>query len=133
MPIISLAQTWANYGPRAKSGSLVLLFWPAGTDSNLNSHRELSGRSFFPLEIMDSSDFQKTKPRQCKVGLKNEVKTFYFVDHIRTWTVISKQKRSSSYFPISVRLAALTVVPNLALRVRNLGCQYLRHVVTSLQ
>ena len=39
--------TWANYGPRAKSGPPVLLFWPAGTYTNLNSHRELSGRPFF--------------------------------------------------------------------------------------
>ena len=51
---------------------------------------------------------------------KNEVKTFYFGDHIRTWTVISKTKRSSPCFPISVRPAASTVFPNLALRVKSL-------------
>ena len=55
----ALDQTWANYGPRAKAGPPVLLFWPAGTYTNLNSHREFSGRSFFPIEIMDGSDFQK--------------------------------------------------------------------------
>ena len=85
-------QTWANYGPRAKSGPPVLLFWPAGTYTNLNSHRELSGRPFFPLEIMDGSDFEQNKPQRCKIGIKNEMKTFYFEDHIRTWTVISKKK-----------------------------------------
>ena len=42
-----LSQTWANYGPRAKSGPPVLLFWPAGTYTNLNSHREFNGRPFF--------------------------------------------------------------------------------------
>ena len=52
-------QTWANYGPRAKSGPPVLLFWPAGTYTNLNSHREFCVRPFFPLEVMDGSDFQK--------------------------------------------------------------------------
>ena len=55
----ALDQTWANYGPRANSGPPVLLFWPAGTSTNLNSHREFSGKPFFPLEIMDGSDFQK--------------------------------------------------------------------------
>ena len=52
--------------------------WPTGTYINLNSHRALSGRPFFPLEIMDGSDFQKNKPWRCKIGIKNEVKTFYF-------------------------------------------------------
>ena len=91
----ALVQRWANYGPRAKFGRPVLLFWPAGTYTNLNSHRELSGRPFFPLEIMDGSDFQKNKPQPCKIGIKNEkneVRTFYFGDHISTWTVISKKK-----------------------------------------
>ena len=93
---IVLDQTWANYGPRAKSGSLVLLFWPAGIYTKLNSHRELNGRPFIPLEIMNDSDFQKNKPQRCKIGIKNEknkVKTFYFGDHIRTKTVISKKKK----------------------------------------
>ena len=59
--------------------------------------------------------------------MKNEVKTFHFEDHIRTWTVISKkkkkkkkQKRSSPCFPLSVRPAASTVFPNLALREKSL-------------
>ena len=47
---------------------------------------------FFPLEITDGSDFQINKPQRCKIETKNEVKTFYFGDHIRTWTVISKTK-----------------------------------------
>ena len=45
---------------------------------------DLSGRPFFPLQITDSSNFQKNKPRRCKIEMKNEVKTFYFGDHIRT-------------------------------------------------
>ena len=48
------------------------------------------------------------------------MKTSYFGDHIRTWTVISKKKSSSPCFPISVRLAASTVFPNLTLRVKYL-------------
>ena len=68
---------------------------------------------------MDGSDFHKNKLQRCKIGIKNEVKTFYFVEHIRTWTVISK-KRSSPSFPISVRPAASTVFPNLARRVKSL-------------
>ena len=111
-----LEQTWANYGPRAKSGPPVILFWPTVTNTNLNSHRELSGRPFFSL---NGSDFQQNKPQRCKIGIKNEVKTFHFGDHIRTWTVISK-KKSSPCFPISVRPAASTVFPNLALRVKSL-------------
>ena len=51
--LYSLEQTWAKYGPP------VLLFWPASTYTNLNSHREFSGGPFFPFEIMDGSDFQK--------------------------------------------------------------------------
>ena len=50
---------------------------------------------------------------------ENEVKTFHFGDHIRTWTVIFK-KRSSLCFPISVRPAASTVFPNLAFGVKSL-------------
>ena len=81
----SLDQTWANYDPRAQSSPPVLLFWPAGTYTNLNFHRELSGeRPFFSLEIMDGCDFQKNKPQRCEIGIKNEVKTIYFGDHIRT-------------------------------------------------
>ena len=57
--IMLLNQTWANYGPRAKSGPPVLLFWPAGIFRNLNFHHELSGSLFFPFEITDGSDFQK--------------------------------------------------------------------------
>ena len=91
--IYTLYQTWANYGPRAKAGPPVLLLWPAGTYRNLNSHHELSGRPFIPLEITDGSDFQKNKPQRRKIEMKNEVITFYFVDHIRTWTVISKKKK----------------------------------------
>ena len=92
----ALAQTWANYGPRVKSGPLVLLFWPAGIYTNLNFHRKLSGRPFFfPLEITDGSDFQKNKPQRYKIGIKNEkneVKIFYYGNHIRTRTVIFKKK-----------------------------------------
>ena len=68
---------------------------------------------------MDGSDFQQNKRQRCKIGIKNEVKTFDFGDHIRTWSVISK-KKSSRCFPISVRPAASTVFPNLALRVKSL-------------
>ena len=45
---------------------------------------------------MDTSDFQKNKPQRRKIGIKNEkneVKTFYFGDHIRTRTVISEKKK----------------------------------------
>ena len=45
---------------------------------------------------MDGSDFQKNKPQRCEIRIKNEVKTFYFGDHIRTRTVISKKKRFTS-------------------------------------
>ena len=69
---------------------------------------------------MDGSDFQKNKPQRCKIGIKNEVKTFYFGDHIRMWTVISKKKRSLPCFTVSVRPAASTVFPNLALRAKSL-------------
>ena len=76
---------------------------------------------FFPLMITDGSDFQKNKSQRCKLKMKNEVKNFYFGDHIRTWTVISKKKkRSSPCFPISVRPAGSTVFLNLALRVKSL-------------
>ena len=51
--------------------------------------------------------------------MKNEVKTFYFEDHIRMWTVISK-KKGSPCFPISVWPAASTVFPNLALHAKSL-------------
>ena len=37
------------------------------------------------------SRFQKNKPQRRKIGIKNEVKTFYFGDHIRTWTVTQKK------------------------------------------
>ena len=57
--MLVIDQTWANYGPRAKSDPPVLLFWPAGTYTNLNSRREFDVRPFFPLEIMGGSDFQK--------------------------------------------------------------------------
>ena len=40
---------------------------------------------------MDGSDFQNNKPQRCKIGIENEVKTFYFENHIRAWTVISKK------------------------------------------
>ena len=70
---------------------------------------------------MDGSDFQKNKPQRCKIGLKNEVKTFYFGDHIRMWTVISKKKkRSLPCITVSVRPATSTVFPNLALRAKSL-------------
>ena len=112
-------QTWANYGPRAKSGPSVRLFWPAGTYANLNSHRELSGRPFFPLEIMDGSDFQKNKPQRYKIGIKTRWKPS--ISEITfacgPW---SPKKSSSPCFSISVRPAASTVFPNLALRVKSL-------------
>ena len=41
---------------------------------------------------MDGSNFRKDEPQPCKIGIKNEVKAFYFGDHIRAWTVISKKK-----------------------------------------
>ena len=50
---------------------------------------------------MDGSDFQKNKPQLCKIGIKNEkneVKTFYFGDHIRTRTVISKKEKVFTLF-----------------------------------
>ena len=53
-----------------------------------------------------------------KIEMKNEIKTFG--DHIRKWTVIYEKKRSSPYFPISVRPAASTFFPNVALRVKSL-------------
>ena len=34
---------------------------------------------------MDGSDFQQNKPERCKIGIKNEEKTFYFGNHIRTF------------------------------------------------
>ena len=88
-------QTWANYGPRAESGPPVLLFWPAGTYANLNSHCEFSGRPFFSFGDHGWQWFSENKPQRCKTGIKNEVKTFYFGDHIRTWNVISKIKKWS--------------------------------------
>ena len=36
--------------------------------------------------------------KRCKIGIKNEVKTSYFGDHIRTWTVISKKKKVFTLF-----------------------------------
>ena len=86
-----------NYGPRAKSGLPVLLFWPAGTYGNLHSHHEFSGRPFFRLEITNGSDFPKKKPQRCIIEMKNEVKTFDFGDHIRTWTVISEKKEKKVF------------------------------------
>ena len=56
---LSETQTLTNYGPRAKSSPPVLLFWPAGTYANLNSHPEFIERSFFSVEIIIGSDFQK--------------------------------------------------------------------------
>ncbi len=51
---------------------------------------------------MDGSDFQKkNKPQRYKIGIKNEkneVRTFHFGDHIRTWTVISKKKVFTLFF-----------------------------------
>ena len=70
---------------------------------------------------MDGSNLKKNKPQRCKIGITNEMKTFHFGNHMCTWTVISKkEKRSSPYFPISVRSTASTVFPNLALRVKSL-------------
>ena len=57
---------------------------------------QIERKTFFPLEIMDGSDLKKkNKPQRSKIGIKsekNEVKTLYFGDHIREWTVISKKK-----------------------------------------
>ena len=36
--------------------------------------------------------FKKISLKRYKIGIKNEVKTFCFGDHIRTWTVISPKK-----------------------------------------
>ena len=108
----SLHQTWANYDSRSKSGPPVLLFWPAGAYTNLNSHRELRRRSYFSLEIINVSAFQKNKPQWCKIGIKNEkneMKTFYFRDHIRTWTVISEKKRKKVFTLFSNQRAARRV------------------------
>ena len=55
-------------------------------------------KTFLSLEIMDGSDFQKNKPQRCKIEIKNEVENFYFGDHIRTWTVISKKKVFTLFF-----------------------------------
>ena len=71
----------ADMGKLRPAGYFILARWHL---QQLNSHRELSGRPFFPFEIMDGSDFQKNKPQRCKFEIKNEVKTFYFGDHIRT-------------------------------------------------
>ena len=88
---VALYQTWANYGPRAKPGPPVLLLFFAGIYTNLNSHHELSGRPFFSFRNHGWQWFSKNKPQQCKIGIKNEVKTSIFGDHICTWTVISKK------------------------------------------
>ena len=69
---------------------------------------------------MDGSDFEKIILNGAKLEKKNEVKNFYFGDHIRTWTVIFKKKRSSACFPISVWPVVSTVFSNLALRVKSL-------------
>ena len=52
-----LSATWpsADMGKLRPAGQVR----PAGPYTNLNSHREFSGRPFFPLEVMDGSDFQK--------------------------------------------------------------------------
>ena len=84
---MGLDQTWANYGPP------VLLFWPAGTSGNLNSHHELSERPFSSFKDHEWLCFLKSKPQRCKIEIKNEVKTLYFGDHVRTWTEISKTKK----------------------------------------
>ena len=55
----------------------------------------------FFLEIINGSDFQQNKLQRGKIGIKNEineVKIFYFGDHIRTWTVISKKKVFTLFF-----------------------------------
>ena len=52
--------------------------------------------------------------------MKNEVKTFYFGDHICTWTVISEKKGMVVTFPISVWPMASTVFINLARCVKSL-------------
>ena len=76
---------------------------------------------------MDGSDFEKNKPQRCKIGIrndKNEVKTIYYGDHIRTWTVISKKKKKGLHlvFSFSNQRAARGVnsFPDLALRVKSL-------------
>ena len=47
---------------------------------------------------MDSSDFQQNKPQRCKIGIKNEVKTFRFGDHIRTLDRDLKKKKVFTLF-----------------------------------
>ena len=80
--------------------------------------------------------FNKNMPQRCEIEMKNEVKTFYFGDYIRTWSYDlqkkkEKKKRSSPCFPISVRPAASTIFPNLALCLKSLptsGLAYFSHL-----
>ena len=83
---------------------------------------------------MGGSGFQKNKPQRCKNGIKNEkseVKTFYFGDHIRTWTVISQGKVFTLCSNHSVRPAASTIFPNLALCVKSLPTPDLDYALTT--
>ena len=62
---------------------------------------------------MDGSDFQKNKKRE-----KRGENLLFWISH--SYEKKKKRKRSLPCFPISVRPAASTAFPNLALRVKSL-------------
>ena len=81
--------------------------------------------------------FLKNKPQRCKIEMKNEVKTFFFLEitFVRG-AVISKKKKKKRkkgfhLVLVSVRFTASTVFPTLALRVKSLptsGLAYFSHL-----
>ena len=48
-------------------------------------------KTFFSIRDHGGSDFKK-KQQRCKIEMKNEAKTFYFGDHIRTWSCDFQKK-----------------------------------------
>ena len=83
---------------------------------------------------MDGSDFQQNKPQRCKI--KNEVKTFYFGDPIRTWTFISNEKeRVHLVLLFSNQRAArgFNSFLNLALRVKSLPTPVIAYGASVIQ
>ena len=52
--------------------------------------------------------------------MKNEVKTFYFGDHIRTWTVISEKKKNGCHLSNQRAARGFNSFVNLARRVKSL-------------